>query len=115
MSDHASDFVYEQNVLRFSSRLETEEDPALRKRLSKLLLEEENKFAATAERVDKIDRHISASQVRVTRQYGLLDRLKIDGHDTRLAEKLLQNLEELYDLSVDYREVLVAALARSGL
>jgi hypothetical protein len=52
-------FVREQKVLRFSQLLEIEHDPIKRERLCTLLLNEENKFAATVERLTKTDGHIA--------------------------------------------------------
>jgi hypothetical protein len=108
-------FIREQNILRFSDRLQTEGDPSVRKQLSKLLLDEENKFAACAERLDKTDRHIVDCKAHITRQYGLIDKLKVDGHDIAAAEGLLRNLMELHDLFVSHRQGIVAALEQEVL
>jgi hypothetical protein len=109
------DFVYEQNVLRFSERLQAEDDPATRKILSKLLLEEENKFAVTSERLDNADRHIARCKSLISLQYTVIDNLKNDGHDTQRAERLLRNMMELHDVFVSYRQTLLDGLNRGQL
>ena len=108
-------FVHEQNVLRFSERLETENDQTARVQLTKLLLDEENKFAASSERLDRADRHIAKCKQHIARQYSLIDKLKMDGHDIAPAERLLRNLMELHDLFVGYRRQVATALARTTL
>ena len=75
-------FIHERNVLRFSARLEIEKDPKTRSLLSKLLIEEENKFAVTAERLDKAEQQIAECKGRISRQRDLIDKLQNDGHDT---------------------------------
>lgn len=109
------EFVREQNVLRFSQSLEAEHDPIRRERIGALLLDEENKFAATAERLDKVERHIAECRARIMRQYGLIDKLKTAGHDIQAAERLLRNLMELHDLYASHRQVVFEGLNRSGL
>ena len=106
------DFVREQNVLRFSQLIEAEHDTAKRQRLGSLLLDQENQFAATAERLDKTDRHIAECKARIGRPYGLIDKLRIDGRDIQSAERLLRNLMELHDLFVGHRQVLLEGLNR---
>jgi len=108
-------FVYEQNVFRFSARLKTEDDPAARKLVGKLLLDEENKFAATVERLDRTDGQIADCKSHISLQYALIERLKGDGHDIKPAERLLGNMMELHDLYVSYREVLLDGLDRRAL
>lgn len=109
------DFIREQNVLRFLTRLETENDPTTRKRLSRLLIEEENKFAITAERLDKTDSHIAKCKRYISLQYTVVEKLKANGHDSQAAERLLRNMMEIHDLYVSYRQVLLDALDRSAL
>jgi hypothetical protein len=104
-------FVREQNVLRFSQLLETEHDPIERERLCTLLLNEENKFAATVDRLTKTDGHIAECR----RQYGLIDKLKMDGHDIEAAERLLRNLMDLHDIYVSHRRSILEGLNRNGL
>jgi hypothetical protein len=105
-------FVHEQNVLRFSERLKTETDPTARTRVRQLLLDEENKFAATAERLDKTDGHIASCKEHITRQYGLIDRLNGEGRDVGPAQRLLENLLDLHDLFVSYRRLVSESLNR---
>ena len=108
-------FIHERNILRFSARVETEENPNTRSLLGKLLVEEENKFALTAERLDKTEQQIAECKGRISRQHDIIGKLKNDGHDTRLAERSLENLIELHDLFVSHRVVLVDGLDRRAL
>lgn len=108
-------FIIEQNVLRFSELLKTENNPAARKTLSKLLLDEEGKFAATAEWLDRTDGYIANCKSYITRQHGLIDRLTGDGHDVGPAQRLLENLLELHDLFVSYRLRLLDGLNKTNL
>jgi len=108
-------FIHEQNVLLFSERLKVENDPTARKQLRELLLDEENKFAATAERLDKAERNIAKCKEHIARQRGLIEKLKTNGHDIAPSQRLLRNLTELHDLFVSFREAVVTALERSAL
>lgn len=108
-------FILEQNVLRFSELLKTENDPAARTMLSKLLLDEEDKFAVTAERLDRTDGHLVNCKAHITRQHDLIDRLNGDGHDVGPAQRLLKNLLELHDLFISYRLRLLESLNQAKL
>lgn len=108
-------FAHEENVIRFSERLKIEDDPRMRKSLSTLLLDEENKFAATAERLHKTESDIARCKLHIVRQYHLIDKLKTDGHDVAPAEQLLRNIMELHDLYVSFRQVLLGRLDRQAL
>jgi hypothetical protein len=105
-------FIVEQNVIRYSEHLKVENDPATRRALYKLLVEEENKFAVTPERLDKADRYISQCKAHIVRYYDLIDKQKTGGHDARLAERALRNLMELHDIYVSYRRVVNDGLSR---
>lgn len=102
--------VHEQTVLRFSARLETEDHPGTRSRLSKLLVAKENKFAVTAERLAKLDRHIAKCKSFISLLYTLIDKLKSNGRDFQHAERLLRNTLELHDVCLSYRHVLLQGL-----
>jgi hypothetical protein len=108
-------FVREQNVLRFSQSFEIEHDPIKRERLKTLMLHEENKFAATAERLDKTDREIAKCEARVARQHALIEELRKDGHDIQVAKRLVDNMIELHDLYVGFRLRLLEELNRTKL
>lgn len=104
--------VHEQAVLRFSARLETEDYPGTRNRLSKLQVAKENKFAGTAEQLAKLDRHIAKCKSFISLLYTLVDGLKSDGRNFQQAERLLRNTMEIHDLCLGYRDVLLQASDR---
>lgn len=104
--------VHEQNILRYSARLETEDYPGTRSRLSKLLVAKENKFAVTAERLAKLNTHIAKCKSFISLLHTLIDKLKSDGRDHREAERSLRNTVQLHDLCLGYRRVLLHAVDR---
>jgi hypothetical protein len=105
-------FIVEQNVIRYSEHLTVEHDPATRRALYKLLIDEEDKFAVTAERLAKADRYISQCKAHIVRYYDLIDKQRNWGDDARPAKRALRNLMELHDIYVSYRRVVYDGLSR---
>ena len=108
----AKTFVDEQNILWFSEQLKSEADPARRKLLGELLRDQESRFAATAERLEKIEKHVADCKAHIVRQRGLIDQLNLAGYDIGHAERLLQNLTELHDQFVSYQQALAGSVDR---
>lgn len=104
--------VREQTVLRFSARLENDDYPGTRSRLSKLLVAKENKFAVTAERLATLDGHIAKCKSFISLLYTLVDKQKAGGRASQQAERLLRNTLEIHNLCLSYRHVLLQGLDR---
>ena len=56
------------------------------------VLEEENKFGDYSEKLQKVELNITNCQGQIVAQHKLVDRLKSDGGDCSLAERLLANM-----------------------
>jgi hypothetical protein len=113
--DHQQKFASDQNVTRFVSALQTEADPMRRNSLRSLLLEEENRLGSSLEQLDKADRYLGEFQAHISRLLTLIGKLRADGHDASPPERLLNNMTELHQLFVSYRQIVVDALNRNKL
>jgi hypothetical protein len=95
--DEMAHFVSDLNVARFVDRLQVEHEPIRRAVLQKLLVEEEDKLGRNAERLGALQRHITEGNRRIALQKALIERLRVSGHDIRLAESTLNNLVEIQE------------------
>jgi hypothetical protein len=102
MDDNTAQFIFDLNVTRFVERLRSEYDSDMRGILKKLLIEEEDRFAQSVERLNNVVRYIDGGNRRIASQKSLIRRLKDNGHDTRLAEITLTNLAEIQTLFEQY-------------
>jgi hypothetical protein len=115
MDDNTARFVCNLNVTRFVERLRSERDPDMRVSLKTLLVEEENKFAHSAERLNKLRRYIDEGNDRIASQKSLIERLRASDHDTRLAERTLGNLVEIQRLFEEYYNKSARSFVRPSL
>jgi hypothetical protein len=103
MDDNTAQFVCDLNVKRFVEKLRSERDPDMRMSLKKVLVEEEDKFGRSTERVRNVERYIAKGSRRIASQKeSLVERLKANGRDIRLAERTLNNLVEIQRLFQQY-------------
>ena len=103
----ANKFILEQNLLRFSSRLPSEADPATRQTLRRLLIEEEDRYGKLNERLERAEMLILSWQGHVQRQQALVASLKLDGRDPSRADELLRSMRESLAIFERYRNNLV--------
>jgi fructose-bisphosphate aldolase class 1 len=101
--DELQRFVSEQNISRFVDQLRRESKAVRQNTLKRLLIEEENRFAAAAERLQVVDKNIVDGAARIASQARVVSRLKSNGHDAREAERTLQNFEMIQGLFISYR------------
>jgi hypothetical protein len=102
MDDNTAQFIFDLNVTRFVERLRSEYDSDMRGMLKKLLIEEEDRFAQSVERLNNVARYIDGGNRRIASQKSLIRRLKDNGYDTQLAETTLSNLAEIQTLFEQY-------------
>jgi hypothetical protein len=115
MDDNTAQFVCDLNVKKFAEKLRSERDPDMRTSLKKLLVEEENKFAHSAERLNRILRYIDEGNDRIASQKSLIERLRTNDHDTRLAERTLGNLVDIQRLFEEYYNKRARSFVRPAL
>jgi hypothetical protein len=101
--DEIDRFVGDSNIANFVDRLATERDSAKRETLKRLLLEEENRFGATDERLSMAERHLTNGQALIVRQVNLIAKLDGNGRDTGEARRTLQNFEIVQSLFLHFR------------
>jgi hypothetical protein len=111
--DETAQFVSDLNVARFVDGLQLEDEPTRRALLQKLLIEEEDKLGRNAERLSKLQRHITEGNHRIAMQKALIERLRANGHDIRLAERTLNNLSEIQRILEHHRQCVLNAMDRS--
>jgi hypothetical protein len=110
----SSRFVSDLNIAQFTDRLRDERDPAKRKQLRWLLLEEENRFGRRRERLDQADRCIADGRKRIAKQRAVLEGLRNKGADADSAEARLNDLLEIQRLLETYRRFIIGALGSSS-
>lgn len=93
-------------------RLEDERDPIRRHALSTLLIEEEDRFGSTAERLDRADAQIASGRFRIEELEHAIAALRRRGADVSIAERVLASLKEILVTFEAFREVLVDRLRR---
>ena len=101
--DELQQFVSEQNIARFVDQLRRKSNAVRQDTLKRLLLEEENRFAAAAARLQMVDRNILDGAARIANQARLVSELKSNGRDAREAERILRTLEMIQGLFVGFR------------
>jgi DNA-binding CsgD family transcriptional regulator len=116
-----NDFIIERNIERYAERLRTELDPVVRASVTALLIEEEDRFGARVERLDKINGYIADCYQRIDKQKSLITGMRSDdyngipalsdGRDLSLAQRLLSNLKELLALFERRRHQIADELA----
>jgi hypothetical protein len=108
-------FIARENIRHFHDRLETETDPAIRSRLHRLLVEEEDKLGHNSEALHQIETHIADAKKRVNRQQSLVASIERDGRETIHALTLLTGLSETLLLFENRRHAILIALDRLSL
>lgn len=101
--DAMAKFVSDHNVARFVDQLRSQDDPAKRTVLRRLLLEEVHKIGFNFEQLSLVDRQISEAKERVRAQKSIVERLRIKGLDTARAESLLGNLVGIQEMFEERR------------
>ena len=101
--DETDRFISDENIAHFVERLGRERDSVRRGTLQRLLIEEENRFGMTVERLRMVERHLAVGVELIARQVETIARLDGDGHDTTEARLTLQNFEMIHALFVECR------------
>jgi len=76
------------------------------------LVEEEDKLGRNAERPSAPQRHITESNRRIGLQKAVIERLRTNGYDIRLAERTLNNLFEIQRIFERHRQAVLDAMDR---
>lgn len=85
-------FLIEQNAWRYYDRLDVERDPADRAMLSKLLLEEEDRFARQAGRLDALESFIARCDAQIAKCRELMERGGYSPEAAELFNCTMQNM-----------------------
>jgi hypothetical protein len=101
--DEIDRFVCDGNIANFANRLRKEHDPAKQETLKRLLIEEEDRFGATVERLRVLERYIADGSALIIRQADLVAKLDGDGRDAREAQRALRNFHMVQRLFLDCR------------
>ena len=110
--DETTQFVSDLNVARFVDRLQLEDEPTRRAVLQKLLVEEEDKLGRNAERLSTLQRHITEGNRRIGLQKAVIERLRTNSCDIRLAERTLNNLFEIQRIFEHHRQAILDTMDR---
>jgi hypothetical protein len=113
--DAMAKFVNAHNVEKFVDQLRWQLDPSVRTALQRLLVEEERRFGFNLEQLSMVDRKLSEAKDRISAQERLVERLRIEGHDTASAECLLNNLMGIERIFKQQRQVILDSINRNRL
>ena len=91
-------FTPKENISDIADQLRAEKNPQERCALKSLLRQEEDRYGYYSEQLEIAHRHILDGRSRIIRQEGIIADLRGNGSDTRKAEEVLHNLEELYEM-----------------
>ena len=93
------------NIWCFADQLRWERDPARQEKLKQLLIQEENRFDATEERLRVVEHKLADGAELITRQRRLIAEMKIGDGDTASAERTLRTFETIQDLFERLRDL----------
>jgi hypothetical protein len=99
-------------VWGLADRFEVERDPVRRHALRTLLIEEEDRFGETAERLDRAEAHIALSTFRIDELESAIARHRARGADVRTAERVLVSMKDMLHIFDRYRDTLLQDLDR---
>jgi hypothetical protein len=102
--DDMDRFIVENNVSAFFSKLACEPDIDRRAMLSRLLVEEENKFARLAGHLDSLDSYIAKCDAQIAKHRAFLDRGARSEDQQRVTKSILDNIAAIKDLLGSVRE-----------
>jgi len=108
--DAMARFVSDHNVEKFVNQLQLQHDPAIRRVLQSLLLEEVRKLGFSFEQLSMVDRQISEARERIRAQTDIIERLRVKGHDTSWAERLLGNLVGIQEIFEQQRQFIADSI-----
>jgi hypothetical protein len=112
--NETAQFVSDLNIARFLDKLRLEHDPAMRTVLQRLLIEEEDKFGGSVERLSTVQRHIAEGNHRISLQKTLIEKLAANSEDIGSAERTLSNLVEIQRIFEQYRQIILDTIDRNG-
>ena len=99
-------FISDENIARFVDQLRIEANPNREEMLKRLLVEEENRFGATEERLGMVERQLSDGAAHIIRQTCIVAKLKCNGGDSAIAERALRASEMIQALFENFRAVI---------
>ena len=101
--DGLQPFISDQNITRFVAQLRRESNAVRQDTLKRLLIEEEDRFGASVERLHMVERYIADGAAQIARQTRIVSELKSNGGDVAHAELTLQNSRMIQDLFMSFR------------
>ena len=110
--DALEGFINEENIERFADKLYSEHSPEQQNKLRQLLIQEEYKFGLRSSLLEMAERHIRESAGRINNQKTIIGKLRADGHDTRAANRVLENFVALQAIFREFRASVLQALDR---
>jgi hypothetical protein len=91
------------NISCFSDQLRYETIPANQELLKRLLIEEENRFGATDDRLRMVERKLADGAEILARQRRLIAEIQTNGGDSGRAEQVLVTSETIQHLFEGFR------------
>jgi hypothetical protein len=107
--NNTAQFVSDLNVARFVDRLRLENDPVMRASLQRLLLTELENLGFNCEQLGNVQCQMTEGRRRIEIQKAIIERLKANGQDIRLAENGLRNLVEIQRIFKQHRQAILDA------
>jgi hypothetical protein len=114
-TDALGRFVSGANISRFVDQLRIETNHARGQMLRRLLIEEENRFGVTEERLEMVERQIIDGAACIARQTEILATRKRNGDECANAERALQRSKMIQALFENFRDRVCEARERSQL
>src|SRR5271166_821105 len=99
-------FASDGNISCFADQLRYETIPARQEMLKRLLIEEENLFGATQDRLRMVERKIADGADVIARQRRLIAEIKANGGDPGRAERVLRTIETIQNLFEGFRALI---------
>ena len=106
-------FVRDRDVARFVDQFRLQHDRTIGAVLQRLLLEELRKLGCNFAPLSMVDPQISEAKERIRAQTDIIERLRIKGHDTTWAERLLGNLVGIQEIFEQKRQFIADSVNQS--
>ena len=101
-------------IAAIADQLRWETHPTLHEGLKTLLLKELHRFGTIEEPLEMVEGNINRSAELIARQKRLIEEITISGGDTKKAEHVLQNFENVHALFENFRTLTLTRREQQG-
>lgn len=107
LTGRPDEFACTENISRFVDQLQKELEPKKRATVTRLLIEEEDRYAKVASNCDFIMQKISEADRRIDKQQAIVRKLRAQGLDGGTAAACLKSMVEIRNVCARFHNLLL--------